>query len=195
MPGPSAAIPTEAEPASSTVVPLGPALARRSLVRPLGWVASIAAAIVLSVVATSVVLGPRVDDDGAALAKVAGWTVDIAGTPDAHRVLLASAGGGMSKAHGELTYAPSSMDLVVVARGLARAPAGKEYRCWLEAADGTRTRIGRMASAYDVFFWVGDVPALANIAPGTKFGVSLANLDAGSPGAPIVDQPVLVGQL
>jgi hypothetical protein len=168
---------------------------RRSLARPVAWLASIAVAIVLSVVATTMLLGGRADEDAAALARVASWTVDIGREPDARQVILTGSGGGPMPARGQLSYAPSTNGLVVVARGLAAAPTGKEYRCWLESADGTRTRIGRMAFAYGLFYWVGDVPALSSVAPGTRFGVSLTDFGAGSSVGPANDQPVLVGQL
>ena len=47
-----------------------------------------------------------------------------------------------------------------------------------------------MSLSYGIYFWVGDVPNLANLAPGTRFGVSLEGIDGSGGGA-----PSLVGQL
>jgi hypothetical protein len=154
------------------------------------WVASIAAAVVLSVVGTTAFLGSSVDEDGLALAKVATWSVELAGEPDTHHIALTSTAGSAGGASGELAYSPTSNDLVVIARGLPAAPSGSEYRCWLETAAGERTRIGRMALAYGIFYWVGDVPNLADLPAGTRFGVSLEDQNSSGGTA-----PSLVGQL
>ena len=154
------------------------------------WVATIAAAVVLSVVGTTAFLGSSVDEDGLALAKVATWSVELAGEPDTHHIALASTAGSVGGPSGELAYSPTSNDLVVIARGLPAAPSGSEYRCWLETTAGERTRIGKMALAYGIFYWVGDVPNLADLPAGTRFGVSLE--DQNSTGG---SAPSLVGQL
>jgi len=67
---------------------------------------------------------------------------------------------------------------------------GREYRCWLQAPDGTRTRVGRMDFAGGISYWVGNVPALAAATPGTTFGISLVGRDGDPAGA-----AVLVGEL
>ena len=57
--------------------------------------------------------------------------------------------------------------------------------------DGKRENVGRMFFADDLAYWVGDTPAVSDAAPGTTFGVSLADLDSPSLDAP----PVIAGEL
>ena len=164
--------------------------------RPAAWVATIAAAVVIAVLATAAFVGGGGGGGGSAgsenataaidateLANIATWTVRIAAAPDARQVGLASTAGG--NARGSLTYSASSGSLVVVADGLAPAPAGKEYRCWLETAAG-RARIGRMYVARNIAYWVGSVANLGSYAPGTRFGVSLEDLGGVNVGGPAV---------
>ena len=92
---------------------------------------------------------------------------------------------------GLLAFVPSSGELVVSAHDLAVAPSGKEYRCWMETANGRRV-VGRMFFAGGIAYWVGPVTGLASIAPGTHFGITL--VDA-TPGSSIDGDPVLVGTL
>ena len=145
--------------------------------------------VLLAVAGTTAYLGSRSDEDGQALAKVASWSVELAGEADTRHVALVS-GGAPAAARGELAYSPTSSDLVVVARGLPAAPSGSEYRCWLQSATGERTKIGKMSLSYGIYFWVGEVPNLANLPPGTQFGVSLEGSNGSGGGA-----PSLVGQL
>ena len=162
--------------------------------RALPWVASIAAAVVLSVLATSFIVDGRVsqrlaDQDRAigGLEAVASATIDITAQPDVERVRLASADLDTS---GTLLFSPSTTRLVVVATGLERPPAGREYRCWVEL-NGKREHVGRMFFADDLAYWVGDTPAISEAGPGTTFGVSLADLGNTS----IDAAPVITGQL
>jgi hypothetical protein len=102
-------------------------------------------------------------------------------------VTLAATGGASS---GSLLFSAATTELVVVARGLDRPPAGKEYRCWVELA-GKRENVGRMFFGDELAFWVGDTPAIRDATPGTSFGVSLADLDSPAIDAP----PVIAGEL
>jgi hypothetical protein len=166
--------------------------ARRGDVRrPVSWVASIAAAVVLSVVATAALVGSRANEEVDALASVASWNVGIASAGDGQHVpLRAAAGSPAGSARGELTFARSTGALVVVVKDLAEPPAGREYRCWLQAPDGSRTRVGRMDFAGGISYWVGTVSALAEAAPGTKFEISLVDRGGDPAGT-----AVLVGEL
>jgi len=171
--------------------PRQPAPGRSS--RPAAWVAAIAAAVVIAVLATAALVGggggsagsvnATAAIDATELANIATWTVRIAAAPDARQIGLASAAGGIAR--GSLTYSASSGSLVVIADGLAPAPAGKEYRCWLETAAG-RARIGRMYVARNIAYWVGSVANLGSYAPGTRFGVSLEDLGGVDVGGPAV---------
>jgi hypothetical protein len=160
------------------------AVRRRDLRRPAAWIASIAAAVILSVVATTALLGVANSEEVEALAKVASWNVGIASSADGQRIpLKATAGTTATAARGELSFARSTGALVVVVRDLA-APAGdREYRCWLQAPDGTRTRVGRMDFAGGIAYWFGNVPALAQAGPGTTFGIWLVDRGADPAGA------------
>ena len=172
-----------------------PAVARS---RPsiLPWVASIAAAVLLSVVASTLIIGARVDEQLAAqdraiagLETVTSATLAITAEPDAERVSLVSSDGSPS-IYGSLLFSPSTTELVVVADGLTEPPAGQEYRCWL-VVDGVRQDVGKMFFADDLAFWAGDTPEVAALDDDTAFGVSLTQVDAPSLDA----DPVIVGTL
>lgn len=160
----------------------------------LGWVAAVAAAVVLSVVATSLIVGSRVDerlaateDTVAALQQVAISTLQVTGEPDARRVALAGATSGLA---GDLIFSPRTTELVVVATGLTPPPEGQEYRCWVEQA-GQRQRVGRMFFSDDLAYWVGPAPAVAGLVGGATFGVSLVDAS----GSAVGGNPVLGGGL
>jgi hypothetical protein len=179
--------------AAATASPAGPSVSGRG--RPaLGWVAAIAAAVVLSVIATSVIVGGRLDERLAsesstieALQKVAIATLQVTAEPDARRVSLASAGSDRS---GDLIFSPSTSELVVIATGLTPPPAGREYRCWVEQA-GERQRVGKMFFSDDLAYWIGPVPAVEGLVAGATFGVSLVDIEGTNPGV----EDVLGGQL
>jgi hypothetical protein len=159
----------------------------------LGWVATIAAAVLVSVAATTVIVGGRVDERLAgqastieALEEVTAATLQVTAEPDVRRVALSAPETGV---RGTLVFSPSTSELVVVATGLAPPPAGQEYRCWVERADD-RERVGLMFFSDGLAYWVGPVPAVEGLAGDARFGVSLVSLD-GSTDA--VD--VLVGDL
>jgi hypothetical protein len=162
----------------------GRAWRRRDLRRPAAWIASIAAAVILSVVATTALISSRDGEEIEALAKVASWNVGIATAADGQRIpLQATAGSPAASARGELSFARSTGALVVVVRDLAAPLGDREYRCWLQAPDGTRTRVGRMDFAGGIAYWVGNVPALARAAPGTTFGIWLVDRGGDPTGA------------
>lgn len=141
------------------------------------WAASLAAAVVVAVAGTSFLVGTGRDEliaqqgtQIAALSKVTAWTLRIDREPDARQVELA---GPSTATTGRLSYSPATTELVVVAEGLPAAPAGMEYRCWIEV-DGARQAIGRMFFAGDVAFWVGEASSVAGRDGDATFGVSLA---------------------
>jgi hypothetical protein len=157
----------------------------------IGWVAAVAAAVVISVVATTLLIGSRVDDRFAAqdqaiedLAAVTTATLHVTAEPDVARVSLDSPSGEPTT--GTLLYSPSSTELVVVATGLTEPEAGKEYRCWV-VVDGERQAVGKMFFGGGLAYWVGPSPAVAGLDDGATFGVSLVD-DTGSTVGP---DPVL----
>lgn len=182
-------------------VPVGPAgsapvaipLSRGRGILP--WVAAIAAAVVLSVAATSFIVEGRLDQRLTAqsetidhLGAVTVATLGVTAEPDARRVELAAADD--PSASGTIVYSPATTELVVVATGLAPAPAGMEYRCWVERG-GRRESIGKMFFGGDLAYWVGDSPSVAELPDGATFGVSLGSVDGDPTGA----EPVIVGEL
>jgi hypothetical protein len=143
------------------------------------WAAAIAAAVALTLVATSVLIVRPRDaqiaaqaEDVASLAKAAAWTIAIQGQPDAARVALTSTNGDADLT-GTILYAPSTGHLVVLAQGLEQPPAGMEYRCWVESG-GQRVPIGKMFFGGDVAYWVGKVPSVESLPADATFGVSLS---------------------
>jgi hypothetical protein len=188
--GEPVAIPVGPAPAAPSTTT--PPVARRGSVLP--WVAAIAAAVVISVVASTLIIGARVDDQLAAqdraiagLEAVTSATLAITADPEAGRVALAATDG--SDTSGSLLFSPSTTELVVVADGLTEPPDGQEYRCWL-LIDGQRQDVGRMFFADDLAFWVGETPEVATVEPGATFGVSLTEVDDPSLDA----DPVIVGE-
>ena len=168
---------------------------RRRLMPVLGWVATIAAAVVLSVVAASYLVGSRVDDQLAAqsvaikgLQEITTATLTVTAQPDAEHVALA--GVSDPELYGGLTYSPSTSELVVVASGLTQPAAGLEYRCWVEV-DGKREKVGKMFFNQDLAFWVGPSPAISGLSTGATFGVSLVD----AAGSAVDTAPVLLGEL
>ena len=181
----------ETWPASSPV----PVDRRRRFVPVLGWVATVAAAVALSVAATSFLVGSRVDSQLAAqavtieaLQNITTATLTVTAQPDAQHVALANPSD--PDVYGGITYSPSTAELVVVASGLTPPPDGQEYRCWVEI-DGTRQRVGKMFFNGDLAFWVGPTPAISGVSSGATFGVSLVE----AAGPAVDSDPVLVGEL
>jgi len=156
--------------------------------------AGIAAVLVVAIGATALLVGVSRDEviatqanQIAALGRIATATLRIDGQPDARHVDLAAAGD--VDASGSLLYSPGTRELVILTEGLPTAPAGQEYRCWMEI-DGERHRIGRMFFAGAVAFWVGDVQALATGDDAARFGVTLVPADGDS----LEGEPVLAGE-
>lgn len=176
--------------------PAAPAAAstptRRSV---LPWVATIAAAVVLSVAASSIIIGSRVDDQLAAqeqaitqLSAVTTATLAVTAQPDVERVALTATDGSMTT--GTLLFSPSTTELVVVATDLAAPPAGQEYRCWVEV-DGARAPVGKMFFGGDLAYWLGDVAVLDGLTAPATFGVSLSEIGVTTPDS----VPVIAGEL
>jgi hypothetical protein len=169
---------------------------RRWRIQPaFGVVATIAAAVVLSVLATTLIIDSRVDGRLAAQAEtiadlehVTTSTLAVTAQPDAEHVALN--GVADPAANGNLVFSPSTAELVVTASGLATPPAGYEYRCWV-SVDGARQRVGKMFFGEGLAYWVGSAPAVSGVSSGATFGVSLVGVS----GAAIDSDPVLLGQL
>ncbi|HEY7133404.1 MAG TPA: anti-sigma factor [Candidatus Limnocylindrales bacterium] len=174
-----------------TMPAAAPAPRSRVPVRTLG---AMAAVLVFAVVGTAVAVNAGRDAalrgqaaEIEALGDVARWTFRVDRQPDAERVDLASSSGDSTT--GTLLYSPASREVVVVADHLAPAPAGHEYRCWVEV-NGQRVPIGKMFFGGDLAYWVGDVPQVATLDDPATFGVSL--VDLASPTT--TGQEVLVGE-
>jgi len=178
-------------PATVPSAPGSAAGGNRGPVGRLGWFASLAAAVIVAVTGTALLVSSNQASTSSALfaeidalGDVARWTLRVDAQQDVRRVELASVAG--TPASGSLVFSPTSMELVVVAEHLAPAAAGQEYRCWVEV-DGKRSSIGKMFFGGELAYWVGDVKLLAGLPSNARFGVSLVEL--GTPGAP--GEPVL----
>lgn len=174
---------------------LSPVQGRSSVRSALPWVAAIAAAVVISVVASSAFLGARLDAELAArdtqirqLSEVTAATLSVSAEPDVQRVALTATDGGVTA--GTLLFSPTTTALVVVATDLEPAPAGSEYRCWV-VQDGERQVVGKMFFGGDLAYWVGDVAALRDVTGEATFGVSLVEVGGG----PLDADPVISGDL
>ena len=179
------------EPPSTSATPLPGAPRDRRRMSGLGWFASVAAAVIVAVTGTALLVSANQASTSKALfaeidalGDVARWTLRVDSQQDVRRVELASVTG--TPASGSLVFSPTSMELVVVAEHLTPAAAGQEYRCWVEV-NGTRSPIGKMFFGGELAYWVGDVKLLAGLPSNARFGVSLVNL--GTPGAQ--GEPVL----
>ena len=189
-------IPVASGPALASDGPPAAATGRLRRLPPLvGWVAAVAAAVVLSVVATSLLVGARVDgqlatqaQSIAALEEVTTATLTVTGQPDAEHVRLAGVSNPMLD--GSLAYSPTTTELVVVATGLTPPSGDLEYRCWVEVG-GTRHRVGKMFFSHDLAYWVGPAPAVSGLWKDATFGVSLV----GASGGAVDTDPVLRGKL
>lgn len=182
----------ELRPVPPPVAPLPTGSGRRPWrVRRLPQLATLAAAIALAVTGTTLVVNAGHEDQARrqtaeidALDDVARGMISVGAQPDVQRVALTSTDG--SPTTGTLVFSRSSTELVVVADKLAPAPAGHEYRCWVDVG-GQRAPIGKMFFGGDLAYWVGKVARVAGIGPGARFGVSLVELGAsGQPGPPVL---------
>jgi hypothetical protein len=200
---PPTAVPAAAAPPGPSAEAAPPAVTpTRRATRRVGRLAAVvamAAALVVAVVGTAAVVNGQRDAQLAALdaelarqaraiaglERVATWSMRIAGEPDAEQVPLAAGDG--SGATGTLLFSPGTRELVVVASGLPRPAAGQEFRCWMEVG-GVRRPVGRMIFADQVQYWAGPVDELADLEPGTKFGVTLVDAAGSS-----LDGPATLG--
>lgn len=207
---PAANVPSAAGPVAPTPISSAPAGATPSVapatagstadtgrrMRRLGWLAGMAAALVAALFGTSLVLDARYGDQlarqearAAGLSRVTAAAVALHAQPDVTTVTLAATPvSPTSEVSGTLAYSPGTSDLVVIASGLTEPAPGREYRCWLEV-NGARTRVGRMFFGGELAFWAGRVDSVADLAPGTTFGVSLVD----AAGDSLDGQPVLLG--
>jgi hypothetical protein len=171
---------------------IGPASPARRGTR-LGWVAAIAAAVLVALGAGYLVGAPArerlelTERQVALLEETTAATLRVQAQPDATRVELRPTGPGAPT--GTLLFSPSSGELVMVARDLAATGPREEYGCWVEAG-GTRERIGRMYWAGELWTWAGRVEGLDRLPADASFGVSL-----GVPGAGAESVPILEGGL
>lgn len=156
----------------------------------LGWVAAIAAAVVVSVIATSFIVGGRIDERLAAYAneiealeRVTIATLEVTAEPDVRRVAL---GGAEPAVAGSLVFSPSTSELVVVATGLIPPPDGQQYRCWVEQ-EGDREGVGQMFFSDDLAYWIGPVSAVEGLVGNATFGVTLVTLDGSADGQDVLE--------
>lgn len=158
------------------------------------------AAVLIAVIGTGITVSRQRDEElvrqaaaieranqaVAALARVSSWSMRVGAESDAAWVVLRGESG--QPAQGTILFARSSGDLVVVVSDLAEPPAGQEYRCWMDVS-GSRRAVGRMFFGGGLAYWAGPVEALAEVQPGSRFGISLVDAN----GSSLADEPVLSG--
>ena len=155
-----------------------------------GLAAAVVIAGVLGFATAGVVLAPGTDShdsEVAVLSTVTETTMRIEQGPDATHLVLTAPDGGTAAA-GTLLFSPGGGELVMVADGLAPAPEGMEYGCWIEV-NGERHRIGRMYPGGGMQAWAGPMTGLAELPAGTVFGISLVPVGGGA------GEPMLTGKL
>ena len=180
----AAAAPAASAPVPSPVVSLAARRSRRPWLA-VGMAAAVVVAAVLGFAAGGAVRPPSGPaEDVAHAITVIQATMRIAVRPDAARIVLASAHGGTET--GSVIYSAMSGELSMVVTGLAPAPDGSTYACWVESG-GMRRRIGLVYEEDGTGSWAGPVTGLDALAPGATFGVSL--VPAGSQ----TGTPVLTG--
>ena len=167
-----------------------PSLGGRDRRNRLGWLAAMAAALIVAVSGTAVLVNANSESRAGALSAeiealgdVTRWTLRVDSQTDVRRLRLASASGDATSA--SLVYSPSSTELVIVADQLVPPTAGKEYRCWVEIG-GARTGIGKMFFGGNLAYWVGKVPQVTGAAPESRFGVSLVDIGGTGSGDPVL---------
>jgi len=152
------------------------------------WAAAAVAAVLVAGIAGFLAGGagqaPVSSDGGAVAMAAAQTTMRIAAQPDAVRIALAPAPG--SAGWGTLLYSATSGELSMAAVGLAPAPDGATYACWVEVG-GQRRKIGALYMEGADGTWAGKVSGLAGLPAGTSFGVSLV------PAGTTTGTPVLLG--
>jgi negative regulator of sigma E activity len=109
----------------------------------------------------------------AGLTYTASWALRVGSAADAVAIRLASSGG--QEPTGTVLYSAERGELLVVANGLPDAPAGHEYRCWMDEGSG-REPIGKMYVAGAVAYWGGDLDQLLGAGDRLAFGVSLVEV-------------------
>lgn len=164
---------TEHVPANTPVpMPVPSALPRRRV--PWAAVAGLAAALVIGLVTGYGVRGQAAPVTGdpspvTVLEDATRMMADLAAAPDVQRVTLVSTRGGT--ATGSLVFAPSTGGMAMLADGLAQAPDGAEYECWVEVA-GVRRVLGELYPGGTIMAWSGPAD-VAGLTAGVTFGVTL----------------------
>jgi len=170
-------------PGGAERIPGVPAVRRRT---PLGWVAALAAALVVGLLGGALLVRTAAPDGNAdpalALDQITRETAGLYAAGDAREVVLVDSAG---TAAGTLVLSPSEGRMIVSATGLGAPPRGSEYRCWVEVG-GSRFDLGTMWGAGDVAWWAGDVELPAKLPPGVLYGVSLVEEGAPGPGTVVL---------
>jgi hypothetical protein len=197
---PQPPVPATMLPPAQPAAPVELAIARerRTMSRLRYAVVALAAALVIAIgsgvviyrsaTTTQAELAHR-SEEVAALEETNRATLRVTAQPDAQRVALAATPEAPAEAIGTLLFSPSSGELVAVASDLEPETDGEEYGCWVEV-DGTRTRLGTMYWAGDLWTWAGPVNGLGDLPAGSTFGVSLGPVSGGADAT-----QVLVGSL
>jgi hypothetical protein len=128
----------------------------------------------------------RTRQEAARTQQLASQVETVLKKPTARSVALVGADGAIG---GEVIFDPTSQQLAVLSTALPAPPAGKEYRCWVEAPTG-RESVGRMWFDNGLSYWSGTGRDVGEWAAGYSFGVSLEPV-----GQPASSPAILVGHL
>lgn len=193
---PTAAAPDAVAPAVTSAPPETPAALPEKVVpitrarsgRPWWYAASIAAVLVAAV--GGFTLGgaqarpPLAVGDQYSAMSALQTSMHIAEQPDAVHVDLAAATGASAKSHGKVLYSPTTGEFVMTATGLDPAPEGASYTCW-EEHNGARRQLGVLMVTGGSGSWAGLLGGLAELGPGTVFGISMVAAGA-KEGTPVL---------
>jgi hypothetical protein len=170
--------------ATATASPAG-VVSIRVRRRRVAWLAAGIAAVLIAGVVGFAAGGanrtPTTVEDGAVAMAAAQTAMEIAKEPDAVTVALVPVGGGASG--GTVLYSAGSGELAMAAQGLAPAPEGGFYACWVER-NGKRERLGLVYVDGNDGTWAGPMTGLGQLPADAKFGVSLVT--PGSSGTPVL---------
>jgi hypothetical protein len=128
----------------------------------------------------------RTRQEAARMGELTSQVETLLRQPNVRTVALVAADGS---AQGEVVFDPTSETLAVMSSALPAPPAGKEYRCWIDA-DGSRHSVGRMWFEHGLAYWSGTGAEFDVWTDGSTFGVSLETI-----GEPASQPAVLVGRL
>jgi hypothetical protein len=143
-----------------------------------GWLAALAAVLVVTLVGGGLLSVRLVEDQRAhaeALAELNAATLRVSSESDALRVNLAGTAELLGARTGTILFSAATEQLVISAPGLREPPDGQVFACWISRPDGSRARMGTMDFGGGLAYWEGWSDELKGAGPGTTFGITLVD--------------------